>query len=175
VETKGAQPEAGEGRPRRRGLTLFAWLSLGASVVIGVAAGIGGFTFVYAKGGSYMTDNPAACANCHIMQDQYAGWSKSSHHAVAVCNDCHTPPSFVGKYVAKARNGWHHSVAFTSGDFHEPIQITPHNRAITEQRCRSCHQPIVQAIDAHAASTKAEGDDGTISCIRCHNDVGHAP
>nr|WP_257455175.1 cytochrome c nitrite reductase small subunit [Archangium lipolyticum] len=148
---------------------------MGASVVIGVAAGIGGFTFAYAKGGSYMTDNPAACANCHIMQDQYAGWSKSSHHAVAVCNDCHTPPSFVGKYVAKARNGWHHSVAFTSGDFHEPIQITPHNRDITEQRCRSCHQPIVQAIDAHAASTRAEGDDGSISCIRCHNDVGHAP
>jgi cytochrome c nitrite reductase small subunit len=173
VETQGSQPESGQSPPRRRGLSLFTWLSLGASVVIGVAAGIGGFTFAYAKGGSYMTDNPAACANCHIMQDQYSEWSKSSHHAVAVCNDCHTPPSFVGKYVAKARNGWHHSVAFTSGDFHEPIQITPHNRAITEQRCRSCHQPIVQAIDAHAASTK--GDDGSISCIRCHNDVGHAP
>lgn len=155
-------------QPRRRGPTLFGWLSLGVSVIIGVAFGIGGFTFVYAKGGSYMTDDPAACANCHVMQDHYAGWSKSSHHAVAVCNDCHTPPSFVGKYVSKARNGWHHSVAFTSGDFHEPIQITPHNHAITEQRCRSCHQPIVEAIDAHAAS-------GSLSCIRCHDNVGHAP
>jgi cytochrome c nitrite reductase small subunit len=174
METQGAPPESGS-PSRRHGPTLFAWLSLGVSVIIGVAFGIGGFTFAYAKGGSYMTDDPAACANCHVMSDHYAGWSKSSHHSVAVCNDCHTPPSFVGKYVSKARNGWHHSVAFTSGDFHEPIQITPHNRAITEQRCRSCHQPIVQAIDTHAASTKAAGDTGSLSCIRCHNDVGHAP
>jgi cytochrome c nitrite reductase small subunit len=28
----------------------------------GVVAGIGGYTFVYAKGGSYLTNDPAACA-----------------------------------------------------------------------------------------------------------------
>lgn len=155
---------------KRRGPSAFAWLSLGLSVVIGVAIGIGGFTFAYAKGASYMTDDPAACANCHVMNDQYSGWLKSSHHTVAVCNDCHTPHGFVGKYTAKALNGWHHSVAFTSGDFHEPIQIGPRNRAVTESRCRSCHQPIVQAIDAHAVGT-----GGELSCIRCHSDVGHNP
>jgi cytochrome c nitrite reductase small subunit len=155
--------------PRLRRPSAFALLSLALCVAIGLAAGIGGFTFVYAKGGSYMLDDPAACANCHIMQEQYTGWQNSSHHTVAVCNDCHTPPSFVGKYMAKARNGWHHSVAFTTGDFVEPIRITPHNNAITEQRCRSCHTPIIQAIDAHAA------DGEGISCIRCHRTVGHGP
>jgi cytochrome c nitrite reductase small subunit len=155
---------------RLRRPSAFALLSLALCVAIGLAAGIGGFTFVYAKGGSYMRDDPAACANCHIMREQYTGWQNSSHHTVAVCNDCHTPPSFVGKYVSKARNGWHHSVAFTSGDFVEPIRITPHNRDITEQRCRSCHTPIVQAIDAHSE----EGGEG-ISCIRCHRTVGHGP
>ena len=37
-------------------------------VVIGIAVGIGAYTFAYAKGWSYLTDNPAACANCHVMQ-----------------------------------------------------------------------------------------------------------
>ena len=38
-------------------------LVVGAS--LGVIAGIGGYTFVYAKGASYLTNDPAACANCH--------------------------------------------------------------------------------------------------------------
>ncbi|MET0406683.1 MAG: NapC/NirT family cytochrome c, partial [Cystobacter sp.] len=104
----------------RRRSSKLAWLGLVLSVVIGAAVGMGGFTFAYAKGASYLTDDPAACANCHVMNDQYAGWIKSSHHTVAVCNDCHTPHGFFGKYMSKALNGWHHSVAFTSGDFHEP-------------------------------------------------------
>jgi cytochrome c nitrite reductase small subunit len=69
---------------------------------------------VYARGGSYLTDDPAACANCHVMREQYDGWIAASHRAVAVCNDCHTPPGLLGKYATKARNGFWHSVAFTS-------------------------------------------------------------
>jgi cytochrome c nitrite reductase small subunit len=136
------------------------------AAVLGVAIGLGAFTFVYAKGGSYLTDSPAACANCHVMSDQYAGWHKSSHRKVAVCNDCHTPHDFFGKYFTKALNGYHHSSAFTTGNFHEPIQISPRNRAITEAACRSCHAPITQAIDPHPTT-------GELSCITCHRGVGH--
>jgi len=42
-------------------------------VSLGIVVGIGGYTFLYAKGGSYMTNNPAACANCHIMQEHFDG------------------------------------------------------------------------------------------------------
>ena len=56
-------------------------------VVIGVAVGIGVYTFAYAKGWSYLTDDPAACANCHVMREQFDGWLKSSHRAVATCNN----------------------------------------------------------------------------------------
>lgn len=52
-------------------------------VAIGVAVGIGGYTFVYGKGYSYLANDPAACANCHVMQDHLDGWLKSSHHTVA--------------------------------------------------------------------------------------------
>src|SRR6186713_1211704 len=105
-------------------------LILAGAILIGLTIGIGGYTFVYAKGASYMTNDPAACANCHVMQAHYDAWRKSSHHAVAVCNDCHTPANFVGKYMTKASNGWHHSVAFTSGDFHEPIEARTVNKEI---------------------------------------------
>ena len=60
-------------------------------VAFGVTAGIGGFTFIYAKGYAYLTNGPAACANCHVMREQFDGWVKSSHCSVAGCNDCHTP------------------------------------------------------------------------------------
>jgi cytochrome c nitrite reductase small subunit len=135
-------------------------------VAIGMAAGIVGYTFVYAKGAAYLTNNPAACVNCHIMREQYDGWILSSHRAVAVCNDCHAPHGLIGKYAVKAENGFRHSLAFTTGRFHEPIQIRARNQAVTEGACRSCHQEIVQAIDAHHAVPAQE-------CIRCHRTVGH--
>lgn len=144
---------------------------VGVSVLLGIssglAAGVGAYTFIYARGASYLTNDPAACANCHVMTGHYDAWRKSSHHAVAVCNDCHTPHDFLGKYYTKGLNGYHHSLAFTTGNFHEPIQITPRNRAITESACRYCHQEIVQQIDLPGPHTD------TISCIRCHASVGH--
>jgi cytochrome c nitrite reductase small subunit len=137
------------------------------AVVIGVAAGLGGYTFVYARGYSYLTNDPVACANCHVMQDYYSGWVKSSHRSVATCNDCHTPPDPLGKYATKASNGFWHSFYFTTGGFHEPIQIGHRNRAIAEASCRRCHADLVAAMDRpHGLS------DGP-SCVRCHGPVGH--
>jgi cytochrome c nitrite reductase small subunit len=136
-------------------------------VAIGLAIGIGGYTFLYAKGSSYMTNDPSACANCHIMQDYYDAWLKSSHRSVAVCNDCHTPSGFFAKYATKASNGFWHSFAFTSGRFPDPLRIKPHNREITEQACRKCHSEIVEAIETH------EDQGPGLSCVRCHSSVGH--
>lgn len=141
----------------------------GSAALIGIAAGLGAFTFGYARGASYMTNDPAACVNCHVMREQYDGWQHSSHRSVAVCNDCHTPPGLVPKYYTKAINGWNHSVAFTSGRFHEPITINARNRRVTESACRKCHQRVVDAID-HGSAARGER---TLQCIRCHGSVGH--
>lgn len=138
-----------------------------AVVTAGILTAIGGYTFIYAKGYSYLTHDPAACANCHVMENHYRAWMKSSHRAVATCNDCHTPPGFVPKYATKALNGFNHSVAFTTGRFHEPMQITARNFAVTEKACRKCHGDIVQAIEGPATP------DDPLSCIRCHATVGH--
>jgi cytochrome c nitrite reductase small subunit len=137
------------------------------AAAMGLAIGLGGYTFLYAKDSSYLTDNPAACANCHIMREHYDGWVTSSHRAVAVCNDCHTPEGFMPKYITKASNGFWHSFAFTTGWFPEPLRIKARNREITEQACRTCHRDIVEAIEGphHEAAR--------LSCVRCHSSVGH--
>jgi len=138
-------------------------------IALGLVGGVGAYTFVYARGYSYLTDNPEACANCHIMQDQFNGWVKSSHRAVAVCNDCHTPPGFVAKYATKAQNGFWHSYYFTTGWFEDNIHITKRGRVVAEKACRKCHQEIVEAIEGPHSGLS----DSQTSCIRCHDSVGH--
>jgi formate-dependent nitrite reductase cytochrome c552 subunit len=70
--------------------------------LVGLGVGMASYTFLYAQGWSYLTNNPATCTNCHIMQDHYDARVKSSHRAVATCNDCHTPANIVAKYYTKA-------------------------------------------------------------------------
>ncbi len=142
-------------------------IALASFLVLGFGVGLAVFTFAYARGFSYLTDDPQACGNCHVMQEQLKGWERSSHRQVAVCNDCHTPAGVAAKYWVKARNGWNHSVAFTRGKFVEPIQIRPLNRAVTERACRNCHGATVQMIDAHPRS----GIE--LACTSCHSGVGH--
>jgi len=82
------------------------------AAMAGILTGIGGFTFRYAEGFSYFSKDPRACVNCHIMRPQYDSWQKASHKGVAICVDCHLPNGFIGKYQAKAENGYHHSRGF---------------------------------------------------------------
>ncbi len=153
-------------------------LTVLAAVLVGTAAGLGAFTFVYAKGASYLTNDPSACANCHVMGDHFAAWTKSSHGKFAVCNDCHAPHTFVGKYVTKARNGFWHSFYFTTGRYPDPLRITPRNLEVTENACRYCHGEITDAIEhgagaSSAGAKEARGEGEPFLCTRCHNDVGH--
>jgi cytochrome c nitrite reductase small subunit len=143
------------------------WKFEAALVVLGgIVAGLGCYTFVYAKGYSYLLNDPSACANCHVMRDYLDGWVKSSHRSVAACNDCHTPHDFAGKYSTKALNGFFHSLAFTSGRFPDVIEIKERNRGITEAACRHCHENVVLAMDGRHQAQK-------VSCLRCHATVGH--
>jgi cytochrome c nitrite reductase small subunit len=147
----------------RSGFTLLILLG----VLLGASTGLGVFTFTYARGGSYLTDDPAACANCHVMTGQFEGWQRASHRAAAVCNDCHTPPGVAGKYSTKAINGFFHSWAFTTGLFPDGIRITARNRRVTESSCLKCHAEIVLAINGTRTHPQ------TVSCITCHRNVGH--
>lgn len=151
--------------PRR---TTAARITLVLALTIGLASGLGAFTFVYARGYSYLSNEPSACANCHIMREHFDAWNKSSHKNVATCNDCHTPHDVVGKYTVKAKNGFWHSFYFTTGRYPEPLRITSGNRDVTADACRYCHGQIVTAIE-HPDATEKERSN----CVRCHEYVGH--
>ncbi len=137
------------------------------ALILGATLGLGAYTFVYARGYSYLTNNPAACANCHVMQDYYSGWMKSPHHAAATCNDCHTPHDLLGKYTVKALNGFSHSLAFTVGFIPDAIVIKNQSETVAEGACRSCHGALTEAIEG----VHSQQD---ISCLRCHAGVGHS-
>lgn len=141
------------------------------AILVGICLGLGIFTFTYAEGLSYMSNDPKACVNCHIMNDEYTSWAKSGHHHVAVCNDCHTPHDLIGKYTTKAINGWNHSKAFTLQNFHEPIQITERNRKILQGNCVRCHSNLVHDAIIAPSGGVAEAP----YCVRCHRNVGHGP
>jgi len=134
--------------------------------MLGLLIGLVAYTFVYAKGYSYLSNDPSSCTNCHVMNAYYDGWEKGSHHMAANCNDCHTPHNVLAKYVTKASNGFFHSFAFTTGLFPDSIRAKQRSLAVTEQSCRNCHANLTQHIDTTA------GADGT-SCVRCHAGVGH--
>lgn len=134
------------------------------AIVGGGLLGATTYGFMYAEALSYLSSDPKACVNCHIMRSQYDAWSKSSHHAVATCVDCHVPHDLIGKYLTKVEHGYRHSKGFTFQDFHEPIRITEGSHQIVEANCLRCHQTLVaQTLD---------GGHG-MGCIRCHAGIGH--
>lgn len=142
-------------------------LAVVVALAVGLCAGLGAFTFVYAGGHAYMSDDPKVCANCHVMNEQYDGWVRSSHRSAATCNDCHLPEGFVPKLATKASNGFWHSLGFTTGRFPDPIRIKASNREVAEAACRKCHADVVHAMDTVSAGREPA------SCIRCHGSIGH--
>lgn len=160
-----AEPPQGAPTPPLRSRR-FPFVLILASIVGGLI-GLGLYTFSYAKGASYLTDDPAACANCHVMRDTYTAWSRGSHRNVAACNDCHTPhTSITAKYAVKGINGFNHSLAFTLQNYPQNIRINGMNRDVVQESCRYCHGLLTQSIDEKIGHERAD-------CLACHSQVGH--
>jgi cytochrome c nitrite reductase small subunit len=145
-------------------------LYFAVSILLGATAGVGTFTFGYAQGGAYFTNDPAACANCHVMREHLDAWVKSPHGRISGCNECHSPHDLLGKYFCKGRNGLFHSWAFTTGRFPDEIQMHDYNRGVVEANCRRCHTDITHQIDPLPT---ASGQTQPMSCLHCHATVGH--
>jgi cytochrome c nitrite reductase small subunit len=166
-----SRPPSGGPPSRRPGTVPWrvrSWLLVALACAVGIALGIGGFTFRYAEGLSYLSTDPSACVNCHIMRPEYDAWQKASHHTAAVCIDCHLPEAFVPKYIAKAENGYRHGEKFTTGNFEEPITVKARGVEILEANCRRCHAALVHDIARDTGEARDQ-----LSCVRCHRGVGH--
>ncbi len=159
---------SGNSRTQKAAQVTVAGLLLCA--LCGVFVGASGYTFYYANGTSYLSNDPRACVNCHIMRDHFDGWQKGGHHSFATCNDCHVPHTFVRKYLIKAEQGYRHSKGFTLQDFHEPIQIKETSSGVLQENCVECHREFVSEI---IGRTRSERDE--VRCVHCHGHVGHGP
>lgn len=137
--------------------------ALALALALGMLVGLGSYTFAYARGYSYLLDDPETCVNCHVMRDNYNSWVASPHRTVP-CNGCHTPHLLVDKYLVKAQNGFAHSFAFT---FEDPqvVRIKSHSLEVVEENCVECH------IDAVATTFLAASESRR--CTTCHPGMGH--
>lgn len=162
--------DSSSGRPPRRLRSLLGRIPFRAllllALLLGGIVGLGTYTFVYAQGASYLSDEPTTCVNCHVMNDVYDRWNHGSHKAVATCNDCHTPHTFVAKWAVKGFNGLNHSTRFTLDNFPEPIRITDRNRSVAAANCIYCHSSVAGEM------SHLDSDDPT-DCLHCHAGVGH--
>ncbi|MCU0464453.1 MAG: cytochrome c nitrite reductase small subunit [Anaerolineae bacterium] len=148
---------------RRLNRPTFLFIVAGMVCVI---VGLGLFTFVYARGDSYLSDDPNTCNNCHVMREQFQAWQHSSHSRFATCNDCHTPhDSPINKWLVKGINGFNHSFAFTFTTYPEVIRINQMNRDVTQANCLYCHDMAVSEI----APIHSDAPD----CLTCHTGIGH--
>lgn len=136
-------------------------------VLIGALTGLCIYTFTYAGGHAYLSSDPKACTQCHVMQEHFDSWQKSSHHAVAKCVDCHLSHNPVKKWVDKGENGALHSMHFTLNTHPDPIKLRSWHKGTVLGNCLRCHQGLVD--DVHR---DPRGKDG-LDCLHCHQGVAH--
>jgi cytochrome c nitrite reductase small subunit len=137
--------------------------------VCGVATGMGIYLAGVSNGFSYMSDDPKACINCHIMFPEYATWQHSSHREVASCNDCHVPHDTVlKKYFFKAKDGMRHSTIFTLGTEPQVIYAKEESRKVIQENCVRCHSRVLDDV----MQPGFHGDNAR-SCTDCHREVPH--
>jgi cytochrome c nitrite reductase small subunit len=126
---------------------------------------------------SYLSSDPKVCINCHTMITHYETWQHSSHRARATCVDCHLPrDSFVNKMLAKARDGYNHSVAMTFKTYGYNLRISSDAARRIQDNCISCHRENVSQMLTNSGLYEKVADSGVQMgrrCWECHRGLPH--
>jgi len=151
-------------------------MKMAALITFAMALGMFGYLVDKSKALSYLSSDPKACINCHVMHTQYATWQHSSHAQRATCVECHLPrDTFINKYAAEARDGWNHTVVFTANSYAQNIGISDDGANRVQKNCISCHARLTQVI---VANNDRYHDYAGIprtdrKCWDCHKEVPH--
>lgn len=151
-------------------------LKLSSFLAFGIAVVFFAYLVNASKALSYLSTDPKACINCHVMNVQYATWQHSSHAQRATCVECHLPTdTTVNKYKAKAKDGWNHSVAFTLDSYGQVLEISEDGANRVQANCMSCHARLTKTLidnrDKYHDFTGTPVVDR--KCWECHRDVPH--
>lgn len=143
-------------------------------VLLGTIVGVSLFILKISKAGSYLSDKPETCVNCHIMAPQYATWGHSSHREVASCNDCHVPhDNIINKYYFKAKDGMRHATIFTLRNEPQVIQIREEGKEVVQQNCIRCHSKLLTDNRVSAWNQTTNHARSERTCWECHREVPH--
>ncbi|WP_296945089.1 cytochrome c nitrite reductase small subunit [uncultured Dysgonomonas sp.] len=145
-------------------------------VVGGIIVGLGGYSVYMSRAHSYLSDDPAACINCHIMTPYYQSWNHSSHAQWATCNDCHVPQdNIISKYAFKAKDGLYHAAVFTING--EPQVIRPRDESygVIMDNCIRCHTQLNTEFVNTGMISYCDVQEGKgKACWDCHTQVPHS-
>lgn len=143
-------------------------------ITLGVLIGIGLLILRISNAASYLSDNPNACINCHVMTPQFATWQRSSHARVATCNDCHVPQDNPFRtYAFKASDGLRHSFMFTFRLEPEVIRIKDAGRDVVQENCIRCHLKIMDQLSLVSVTGEMSEHGGGKLCWECHRETPH--
>lgn len=153
------------------------FLVYGALLAFAIAIGVFVYIVNISKALSYLSTDPKACINCHVMNTQYATWQHSSHAERANCIDCHLPrDNMINKYKAKAIDGFNHTVAFTFNTYKNAITISDDGARRVQENCISCHASVVSTLISDS-DLNHKFDDPSVAtgrrCWECHKGVPH--
>lgn len=143
-------------------------------IFLGIIAGLILYIFFISRAYSYLSDDPSACVNCHIMSPQFATWQNGSHGRVTTCNDCHVPhDNFIRKYYFKASDGIRHATMFTFRLEPQVIRIHEAGRNVVQENCIRCHQNYLHPVSLRAINAKGIYEDTELVCWDCHRETPH--
>ncbi len=141
---------------------------------IAVIIGLGLFMAKESKVISYLSDDPQACVNCHVMTPVYNSWMHSSHRQWAKCNDCHVPHDNVfNKYFFKAKDGLYHASVFTARAEPDVIEMKEASQEVVQNNCIRCHVQLVTQTKYDGYLEGHKENRTTRKCWSCHKQVPH--
>ena len=142
--------------------------------LLGVIVGLGALVVYISNASSYLSDEPEACINCHVMTSEYATWQRGSHGRVTVCNDCHVPhDNIVKKYAFKAMDGLRHATYFTFRWEPQVMIMQDAGIEVVQQNCIRCHGNLLEDVRAGAVSGTGPHAVATLLCWKCHRQTPH--
>ena len=143
-------------------------------LLLGIFAGLFLYILYISNAFSYISDDPKACVNCHIMAPQYATWYHSAHREVTNCNSCHVPHNNVfNKYYFKAKDGLRHATIFTLRNEPQVIFIKEEGKHAVQNNCIRCHNDLISSKKIRVLSDHLYEHRTNRLCWDCHREVPH--
>ena len=165
-------------------------LSIGALLVIGIAAGVvgwGGFHWAME-----ITNTETFCVSCHEMRNNvYEEYKETVHYnnrtgVRATCPDCHVPKEWIHKVIrkVKASNELLHKALgtidtrekFESKRLELARNVWSDMKSTDSRECRNCHSFEYMDItkqERRSQKRHAKAQDKGQTCIDCHKGVAH--